>query len=88
MIDRYQAHTAASHTMEPQPCHLRAWGTALLFAEGRLRPLLQTVCWTTGCSRKQTGQPGVFKGAESQPLLWAEGRTTPPNYGWRVGQPF
>lgn len=42
MIDRYQAHTAASHTMEPQPCHLRAWGTALLFAEGRLRPLLQT----------------------------------------------
>lgn len=61
---------------------------ALLFAEGRLIPLLQTVCWTTGCSRKQTGQPGIFKGVESQPLLWAEGRTTPPNYGWRVGQSF
>lgn len=37
----------------------------LLFAEGRLTPLLQTVRWTTGCSRKQTGPPGVFKGAES-----------------------
>ena len=20
--------------------------------------------------------------------MWAEGRTTPPNYGWRVGQSF
>lgn len=32
--DRYQAHTAASHTVEPQPCHLRAWGNSFIICRG------------------------------------------------------